>query len=434
MEKRILIVGTVPYNRHSTSRALEAYFSGWDRSCLAQIFSNTKKPTQGHCQSLYQITDKQMLLKWLGSKQEVGVLFHYDQLSQAWTDNDLEVGGGIIEKLYHIGSKKSPLIYLLRGLLWRKDFWCTDKLNAWLDDFAPECVFLAFSDDFFIPTIALYAARRFQIPIVSCIGDDYCFNRRFSLSPLYYIYRHCYKGLIDAVFAHRGSAVYISDKIRDKYNREFSLAGKTVYLTSEMRRRPFRPIDPRSPKVVYFGNIGLGRYRSLIHIARALGSIDPGYRLDVYSNQVDPKASRAFSRCRQLRFHGAIAYSQVVAEVASSDLFVIVEGFRPGDINATRYSLSTKAADGLASGVQIFVYGPLEAGVVEYMAGTGAACVCTDPKTLRQRLRTILYQTELQRACYDRAAAITERNHSLSASRAVFRSVVEEVTNDHDPV
>ena len=40
---RVLIVGTVPYNKKSTSRAFESYFSGWERENLAQIFSNTEK-------------------------------------------------------------------------------------------------------------------------------------------------------------------------------------------------------------------------------------------------------------------------------------------------------------------------------------------------------------------------------------------------------
>lgn len=48
-------VRTVPYNKKSTSRALESYFSNWEKESLAQIFFNTKKPAKGHCETLYQI-------------------------------------------------------------------------------------------------------------------------------------------------------------------------------------------------------------------------------------------------------------------------------------------------------------------------------------------------------------------------------------------
>ena len=47
MHPRVLIVGTVPYNTKSTSRAFDAYFHYWEKENIAQIFSNTKKPCRG---------------------------------------------------------------------------------------------------------------------------------------------------------------------------------------------------------------------------------------------------------------------------------------------------------------------------------------------------------------------------------------------------
>ena len=53
MHPRVLIVGTVPYNTKSPSRAFDAYFHYWEKENLAQIFSNTKKPCKGHCETLF---------------------------------------------------------------------------------------------------------------------------------------------------------------------------------------------------------------------------------------------------------------------------------------------------------------------------------------------------------------------------------------------
>lgn len=46
MTPRILIVGTVPYNTKSTSRAFEAYFHGWPKENLAQTFLMRKRPAK----------------------------------------------------------------------------------------------------------------------------------------------------------------------------------------------------------------------------------------------------------------------------------------------------------------------------------------------------------------------------------------------------
>lgn len=431
MTPKILIVGTVPYNKRSTSRAFESYFHGYDKTCLAQIFSNTKKPAKGHCETLYQITDQRMVLRRLKPKLDTGVIFWDAELEDEWEDNSLEVNSAAFEKMYRIGAKKSPLIYLLRGLVWDKKYWCTEKLNCWLDEFRPDCVFLAFSDDFFIPQIALYAARRFRIPIVSCIGDDYYFNDRFSISPLYHLYRGLYKKLIRRVFAHGGSAIYISDKIRDKYNGEFGLDGETVYLTSDLKRRAFAPM-PALPRFAYFGNIGLGRYRSLYEIGQALRELSPDYRLEIFSNQVEPEAKKLFDSCPAIRFRGSIPYAEVQRQIGENDVFIIVEGFEEADLNAVRYSLSTKAADALASGANILVYGSEEAGVVSYMASTGAAVVCTDKEELTDCIRQLFQDPLQQRQRYDRAIMATEHNHNLDSSTEIFRTVVAEAIKDYE--
>ena len=350
------------------------------------------------------------------------MVFQDSQLEPEWEDNTLEVNSAAFETLYRMGARKSPLIYLLRGLVWRKKYWCTEKLNHWLDEFRPDCVFLAFSDDFFIPQIALYVAQRFHIPIVSCIGDDYFFNDRFSVSPLYHLYRRRYKKLIRQVFNHGGSAIYISNKIRDKYNEEFSLNGQTVYLTSQLDRRPFAPM-PDQPSFAYFGNIGLGRYKSLYEIGCAIGKLWPEQQLSIYSNQTESEAQKLFERCPNIRFQGSIPYAQVLEEIGRTDVFIIVESFSPADVNAVRYSLSTKAADALASGANILVYGSGEAGVVSYMQETQAAVVCTEPEQLEQSMRQLAQNQKLR---YENAAAVTAENHNLSSSTRIFREVVNE--------
>lgn len=424
MHPRVLIVGTVPYNKKSTSRAFEAYFHNWEKEHLAQIFSNTKKPCKGHCGTLFQITDQRILKRWLSPKVKTGKIFEYDQLADAWADNSLEVDSAATEAAYRLGAKHTPLTHLLRGLLWRKRFWCTTELNAWLDDFRPECVFLSFSDDYFIPQIARYVAKRYNIPIVSSIGDDYYFNKHFSLSPLYQLYKETYKALIRKVLAYPGSAIYISDKIRDQYNRHFGLDGETVYLTSEVVRKPYVPISKQNPLITYFGNIRMGRNTSLNEIARALGEIDPNYKLEVYSNESDPAYIRDLEENPNVIFGGSIPYADVQEKIAKSDITVIVEGFQPKDIEQSRYSLSTKAADALASGAAILAYGSEECGIIEYMQSTEAAVVCTQKTQLVSKIQELLDDETAQKIRYEQAIKITNDHHNLESSCAVFEKVV----------
>ena len=422
---RLLIVGTIPYNTKDSSRAFEAYFHNWEKENIAQIFSDPKTPVKGHCGTLFQITDYRLLQRWKGRKVETGVVYNYDELptsteSEKRVDESKSAG-----KAYRLGAKHSPFTHLLRGLLWRKSLWCTERLNKWLDDFKPECVFLSFSDDYFIPQIAFYVAKRYNIPIVSSIGDDYYFNTHFSLDPFYWWYKLTYKALILKVLAYKGSAIYISDKIRDKYNTEFGLDGDTVYLTSTTKRKPFDYVNTESPLITYFGNIRMGRNRSLNDVGHALGKLNPNYRLEVYSGENIPEIYGVFKDNPNVIYGGAIPYSEVQKKMANSDITVIVEGFLPKDIDCSRYSLSTKAADALASGATILTYGSQECGIIEYMQSTKASFVCTQKENLVEVIKDMLSNKELQKQYYDQQIVMTAEHHNLEKSCEVFENVVK---------
>jgi glycosyltransferase involved in cell wall biosynthesis len=384
---RVLIVGTIPYNPNTSSRAFDAYFHGWEKENLRQIFSNTKTPIKGHCESLFQITDLMLLKRYLHRTKDVGVIYNYDELPEEWIDaGNLEVGSKFTEKLYKLGSKESSFKHLARKILWKKKLWNTEKLRNWLDEFMPECVFLAFSDDFFILEIAMFVADRYGIPIMCCIGDDYYFNDKKSISLLYHIYRKKYKACVDRIFSHKSSAIYISDKIRDKYNKAFGIKGDTVYLASNIERHEFRPIDVDNLKISYCGNIRLGRNSSLVDIGNALQQINPTYKVDVYSAEKNEKFIKVLRKCPGIRYHGIVPYSEVMRITSESDISIIVEGFAPEDVTITKYSLSTKVADAISSGCQILSYGSEECGVIGYMISVGCSVVCICPIHLQKQL------------------------------------------------
>lgn len=429
MHPRVLIVGTVPYNVRSSSRAFDAYFHFWESENLAQIFSNPKKPCKGHCSTFFQITDHAILKRWLSHSADTGVIYQEDELDESWKSGEYEVGDAM-KKAYKLGGKHSPFTHLIRGILWRKKYWCTNKLNKWLDNFNPECVFLAFSNDYFINQIALYVSDRYNIPIVSCIGDDYYFNRHFSLNPIYHIYMSTYRSLIRKVLRTKGSAIYISDKIRDKYNSEFSMNGETVYLTSTVKRREFSPINKESPVITYFGNVRIGRNRSLCDISNTLGEINPSYRVEVYSNEQDAAYTDMLKNNPYIVFGGSIPYEQVQKRMNESDITLIVEGFDAVDVNISRYSLSTKAADALASGSSILTFGSIECGIIEYMKSTGASAVCTDRAELMSTIRNLLWDESLQRKLYDQAIVMTNTNHTLERSCAVSEEVFKRAMKE----
>ena len=431
MHPKVIIVGTIPYNPKESSRAFDAYFHNWEPSNLAQVFSYPQDPIQGHCGTLYQITDYRLLQRWKGKKVQTGKVFNFENLKKQSPILDQSDERQLSKRAYRFGANHTPLSHLLRRLLWRKRLWCTDEFNQWLDDFKPECVFLSFSYDFFIPEIADYISKRFNIPIVSSIADDYYFNTYFSVNPLYYWYKYTFRRMIKNLLTRNKYAIYISDKIRDKYNNHFGLIGDTVYLTSDVQRKPFASINKENPIITYFGNIRMGRNHSLNAIGKALGQINPNYRLEVYSAENDPNIFKELQDNPNIYFGGMIPYTEVQKRMEISDVTVIVEGFRESEIRWSRYSLSTKAADALASGAAILTYGSLDCGIVEYMNSTKAAFVCSDNRNLVDVIEEMLLNEEMQQEYYNQQIVITKQNHNLVTSCTIFESIVSEAINSY---
>ena len=421
MHPKILIIATTPYSTSDSSRTLDAYFHYWEKDRVAQIFSRNWIPNKGHCGEMYQITDASLLKKWLHKPVEVGKVYTYDEMRNE-DGNEVMEDSSAVGLSYKIGSKHSPSVEILRGLLWRKKFWCTPKFIDWLDSFKPECIVYNFSNHLFTQQIALFVANRYQIPIVAIIGDNYYFDESKSKSPAYKLFRNRFRKLTEKVLSSNSSAVYCSDKIKNLYNSYFNIHGETVYFSSSLKRREFRPINVENPQIVYFGSIRLGRNLALLDIANALD-----YRLEVYSNETDESVCGVLKNASNVVYGGSIPYSQVERKIAECDIFVIAEGFRDEDINLTKYSLSTKASDGLASGAAILTYGPEDAGVVGYMEETEASMVCMDPLKLENSIRTLISDEKMQREYYQKAVEVTQAHHSIESSTATFEKVIEEV-------
>ena len=176
----------------------------------------------------------------------------------------------------------------------------------------------------------------------------------------------------------------------------------------------------------------MGRNNSLNDIGNALGKINPEYMLEIYSNENDERLYSVFKGNRNIKYLGSVPYTQVQKRMVESDITVIVEGFEKDDINLSRYSLSTKAADALASGVSILTYGPLESGIIEYMKSTDAAMVCTDNAKLVDSIVQLISNQELQKKYYEQAIVVTRKHHNLQASCKTSENVIAKAIRNID--
>lgn len=355
--KKILIVGTQPFNRSNQSRAFDSYFHLFPNSDLLQIFSDARVPCKGHCSKLFQIKDIDLLKKVFLPWHKAGKCYFRDDLKEAWTKDEM------INP--YSPKKRGTISYWLRKILWRKCLWKSSELEKLVSEFKPDVVFISFSYDFFILKIGEYFSKKYDIPIVISIADDLIFRGPIEGIGGKAYHKLFIKNFLSLIKNNRVFGVFESEKIKEKYTQSFGMDGEVVYIASALRPRRPSPIV-YDGDFYYFGNLEYGRFETLKEIATCIADHGLSSKLHVYSSDYEMYCNQHHSP--SLILHKAVPYSEVLALMDTASFLVAIESFNPKFIDAVRYSLSTKVADCLCSGKPVFAYGARGTGMIDFIA------------------------------------------------------------------
>lgn len=343
------------------------------RECMAQLYFHSEVPTKDVCTSYYRVTDPEMLAS-LGRRSAAGTVFNHDDVRDARSSR---VDAGATAKAYQLGRKRTSLVYVLRNTLWRLGRWDTPELDAWLRSFAPDVIFFAAGDYSFAYRIVHTIALRLGIPVVMWCADDYYLG-------------HSLKGLVHRSLMRRlkrmdgeiASIIAISDKMARDYTTLFHQPICVVRMPVE--DNPYRIPFAERRGIVYIGSLGVGRLKPLLELAREVrhaGACGFG-AIDVYTSDKNEKTLAELSAAPGIRCHGQIDEDQVLRVLGTARYVLHVESFEAHFKERTRYSLSTKIGESLASGACLIAYGPSNIASIEYLSEHHAGIVLNEPREL----------------------------------------------------
>lgn len=406
----LIISHNVLDKRTAMGKTIAAFFTGWESENLAQLYVHSEVPTMDMCSRYFRITDSDALKSLVpGKNTEVGRRFTETQVDTQRASSRTD--SGIKHKIYSFCRRRTSSIYLARNTMWRLSHWYTESLKNWIREFSPDVIFFAAGDYAFAYDIAYTIAKDFRLPIVMYICDDYFINYQ---NPKSLLGKPVHKDLMRSVrrcMEHTASIITICDKLSDAYRKLFDKPIYTVYTGSSKKG----DVCADGEGVVYLGNLGFTRHKSLVDIGRALKSISEKtgkhYHLDVYSAETREEILSELTEENGIVFHGAVGSEEVNRIISQSRLVVHVESFEPENVRKVQYSISTKIADLLASGHCILAYGPGNVASMEYLRDQGAACAVTDKDLLEEELADILDNQERRTRIIHAAQMLAEKNH-----------------------
>ncbi len=426
-QKRLLLIGHNCLSKTgSNGRTLGNYLSGWDRDCLAQLYIHPEAPDFSVCGNFYCLSDHD-ILRSIGKRKPAG-----KRIVAETAPEEL----GVIEAGKR--QKKNSLLFFMRELAWNSPFWSRSSLEAWIEDFKPEAILLQAGDAGFLFKLALKISKKRNIPMIMYNTEGYYFKKKSYLpenriSRLFYPFLHRYFCRTYRQLMKRVSlTIYNCEMLMEDYKKEFEHRAAVVMGTSELTETDVS-FSKEEHHIVYAGNVGVGRFESIIEVAEAARRLDPALFVDVYASIKDAQIREKLERCEAVRLKGYVPYHELQEVLKRAEYLLSVESFRSFYREDLQYAFSTKIADSLASGSCLIVYAPETIAVSRYLRDKDASVLITSQKDLIPLLKTALSSREYREAVCRNARRLALENHSLIKNRDRFQSALNEAI-EHESV
>lgn len=422
----------------NNGKTLAAFFRGWDRDALAQLYFAPETPDRNVCGRFYRVTDLDMLRRALGLSSRAGVLDDPADGSAEAADEAVQLERARLHRnvMYRfvrdIFQRRMPWALLLRSAFWRERWWYTDQLESWLDSAAPEVVFFQSSNSTFAFDVVETICERRRIPMVMETTDDYV-TWNGAPGPAKMVYHRAIVSAYRRAVGRAHAVIAIGGQMAEEYEKRFggrfevamnAIPPRTQEVSLEM--------TSGEPLLVYAGNLGLNRWRVLVSIAHALRRLEEatGRRvwLEVYSlTQPTSQMLRAFGESGHVRFGGAKDSAFLESRLAQATLLVHVESFDRRNRRVTRLSVSTKIPEYFAADRAILAVGPADVASITYLSQHDAAFVACKPNATEIAeviLAALTDDRERERRRLN-GKRLLQTYHSDEGTRRLIRGLVE---------
>ena len=118
----------------------------------------------------------------------------------------------------------------------------------------------------------------------------------------------------------------------------------------------------------------------------------------------------------------------------TSKYIIHVEFFIENYKNRVRYSLSTKIADGLASGALMIAFGPSDVASIKYLEDNDAAFVISSKEKIEKRINELLSNNTNIDKIINNAKNLAKTNHSVESNTNKLDSIIDNILKENDKI
>lgn len=411
--KKLLVISHNCFSKTgSNGRTLANYLMGWPKEKIAQMYIHLEYPDFDICDRYYCISDG-AILKSILRRSSAGFVVQDEPIKKS---DSVSYGKK--------KSLKNSSMFLMRELAWRSKLWNAKGLEAWLNEFSPELILVQAGDAAFLFDLSIAISKKYKAQVVIYNTEGYYFKKvsylpENKISRCFYpILNHNFKNAYKRLISISKCEIYNCDLLADDYEKVFHSGSQVIMNTSEFTDE--NVFYPKKEKIIYAGNLGLNRHKSLIEFANALKKVDSNMVIDVYGKTSNKNIEAELDACAGIRFHGFISYEELKQKIRESKYLLHVESFDSFYKEDLKYAFSTKIADSLAVGACLFIYAPQNMAVSQYFKHKNAAVLITEPEMLVDEIKRVLNDEQVVQNYSKNGRELAESNHNIKKNREAF--------------
>ena len=430
---KLLIISHMPFLSYDAmGKTFCSLFSSFKRCELCQLYIYPSIPDVDRCESVYRITDRDVLKGLF--KKNLGKVIDESEIGKA--GNEL-FKSAEEKKILKTTKNKRPFRRLMRDVMWKISHWYSKNLVDWINKEKPTIIFIAPGTARFLYDMALKISKKFSLPIVTYICDDYYFVKNNG-SFLRRVQVRLLKKKTEKLIARTGMIISICEEIKRNYENEFNVSCKTLMTGASFcvddAEKYYREEKHDDNALVYLGNIRYNRFKSLVQIGQSLDRVneDHGtdYKLKIYTSDKNDEIIKCLESVKSIKILGFISGEEFLQTLCSAEVLVHTESFDEEMIDLVKNSISTKIADSLASGRKFLAYGPKGIASIDYLNDNGLAFVATK----ESELEDVVYKslTEDGHAIIDRARKFAKQNHDSQKNSLILYNEMQSISGENE--
>ena len=363
---KILVVSTSPWkNENSIGNTFSNWFEDQSDMEFSNIFFRSGMPNNTVCKDYFRITTVSNIKHCL-SKEKIGTHFTCNgETQKSATSDELQAEQKERRFIDFLHRHNLQFVHGLEDTVWKMGRWKNSKLLNYVKEYDPDIIFsfaLGSNPD---ALMLQYLKEHSRAKLVLYVADDV--HAHYSIKRNA-ISKRRKKNLSNII--NTADLLYTaSQEMAEKYARLYGRTFYPLYKGCDLQQPP-KTIVNQPIKLVYAGNIQLGRDEILANLAASIQRLNtdqPKAMLEIYSNNTvteDMQSRLSIPGCSALC--KPLPYAQIKKKLSEADIVLHVESFAEEHTQYTRFSFSTKIIDCLQSGSVLMVIGPAGLSSVEY--------------------------------------------------------------------